>query len=184
MSGETRVYTFTGKVAHLLPIGDSPNYDHVVLCGREAGTWLGTGSQAEHKKATELPTCRFCAKQLAAATARVHDYRRRYWGHDYSLTPHADPATARITGWGLNLRVGDLLVIPRPGEGGKAAFYRIESLQYTPDPPDMWFTTCRFTPASSELGQRAIEAMAQPAVRLPGDVLAAWWEIPDGGETP
>jgi hypothetical protein len=121
-------------------------------------------------------------------TIRVHDYRRRYWGHDYSLTPNHDPATAQIIGWGPDLREGDLLIVERPEDrpktASKAAFYRIESLEYKADPPDMWFTTCRFTPASSQLGQHAIEAMTRPTVGPTGDALAAWWEIPDGGEAP
>lgn len=113
----------------------------------------------------------------AAVIVRIHDYRNRYWGHDYTLTPDPDPATARIIGWGPNLREGDLLVIPRPGEDGKAAFYLVESLEYKADPPDMWFTTCRFTPASSQLGQRAIEAMTRPMAYAPTDPLSGWWEL-------
>jgi hypothetical protein len=68
---ETRVYTFTGKVAHLVAVGGSPSLHRPpALCGREAGTWLGTGSQAEYEKAAALPTCRFCAERLAAAAGR------------------------------------------------------------------------------------------------------------------
>lgn len=115
-------------------------------------------------------------------SARIHDYRQRYWGHDYTLTPDPDPVTARVIGWGHNLREGDLLVIPRPDDGTKAAFYRIESLRWADGVDDMWFTTCRFTPASSGLGQRAIEAMAGPMVRSFTDVLAAWWEVPDAAD--
>ena len=117
-------------------------------------------------------------------TIRIHDYRRRYWGHDYCLTPNPDPVTARIIGWGEYLREGDLLVIPRPDETDKAAFYRIESLRYEMDPNDMWFSTCRFVPGSSALGQRAVEAMCGPLVFSPLDALSGWWEFPesDGGE--
>lgn len=110
-------------------------------------------------------------------TVRIHDYRNRYWGHDYTLRPNPDPITARIIGWGYNLREGDLLIIPRPEDAAKAAFYRIESLEYKADPPDMWFSTCRFTAASSELGQRAIEAMCGPMEYSPADPLSGWWEF-------
>lgn len=113
-------------------------------------------------------------------TIRIHDYRQRYWGHDYTLTPDPDPITARIIGWGRNLREGDLLIIPRK-ESSAAAFYRIEALEYKADPPDMWFTTCRFTLASSDLGQRAIEAMCGPLTRSPANSLEGWWEFADPG---
>ena len=87
---------------------------------------------------------------------RIHDYRQRYWGHDFTIQPHADPVTASVTGWGAGVRKGDLLLLPN-GDG--ACFYEIESIQRPGEPGDMWFTECRFVPASSELGQKARAAM-------------------------
>lgn len=110
-------------------------------------------------------------------TIRIHDYRNRCWGHDYSLTPDPDPVTARITGWGPHLRVGDLLVIPRPGEDTGAALYLVESRRWADGVDDMWFAACRFTPASSELGRRALEAMTRPMAYAPADPLSGWWEL-------
>lgn len=108
---------------------------------------------------------------------RIHDYTRRYFGHDFTVSPHADPVTADITGWGHGLRKQDFLLIPRPG-GGRC-IYEIETLRYTLDPADMWFTGCRFVLGSSELGAR-IKAVieASPVTgRPPFGRLGAWWVL-------
>jgi len=66
---ETRVYTFTGTVAHLLAYDKSPNGHGTAVCGRSPAWfchWFGTGSQVECEKAAALPTCRFCAKKVAS----------------------------------------------------------------------------------------------------------------------
>lgn len=72
------------------------------------------------------------------------------------ITPDEDPVTARIVGWGSGLREHDLLVIPH--QAGGAGLYEIEDLRYAQDPGDMWFTTCRFVPGTSELGRWAAAA--------------------------
>lgn len=64
----TRVYTFTGKVAHLLPVGRGANSHTRALCGFSPAwhyEWHGTGSQVEYEKAAALPTCVYCAKRVA-----------------------------------------------------------------------------------------------------------------------
>jgi len=64
---ETRVYTFTGRRAHLLHVGDGANGHGRALCGFSPAwhyEWHGTGSQAEYERAAELPTCKYCAKQV------------------------------------------------------------------------------------------------------------------------
>lgn len=99
---------------------------------------------------------------------RVHDYRQRCWGHDYTLTPDPDPVTARITGWGDGLRQHDLLLIPH-SEGG-SCFYEIEQIEYRRDPDDMWFSRCRFVPGSSPLGQKAAAALDGKR-----EFLEPWW---------
>lgn len=111
-------------------------------------------------------------------SARVHDYRDRHGGHDYTLTSNPDPVTARITGWGHGIREGDYLAIPRPQDG--CALYRIEALRYTDDPPDMWFTTSRLLPGCSDAARGIQAAMQRPVVRPPGpfsDLYAGWWEL-------
>ena len=63
---ETRVYTSRGRVAHLLPVNESPSLGRNALCGRGAWPtgWLGTGSQREYEAAEGLPTCADCAGRL------------------------------------------------------------------------------------------------------------------------
>ena len=69
----TRVYTRTGKLAHLLGPFDSPNHGYAfALCGlqpRLFDDWLGTGSQREHERAAELPVCPRCGRKLAMSNA-------------------------------------------------------------------------------------------------------------------
>src|SRR4051812_31673426 len=108
---------------------------------------------------------------------RVHDCRQRYWGHDYTLAPNPDPVTARITGWGDGLREGDLLLISR--QGGGACLYEIETLRWADGVSDMWFTTSRFVPASSQLGQRAMAAIEHPQARPPLPFEPGWWVLDD-----
>jgi hypothetical protein len=66
----TRVYTRTGAKAHLLPPLTSPNAGYpVALCGRQpefSDSWRGTGTQAEHERAAELPLCSRCEQKAAA----------------------------------------------------------------------------------------------------------------------
>lgn len=66
----TRVYTRTGKKAHLLPLLSSPNAHVTALCGilpEWFEAWRGTGSQAETEHVASLPTCRYCMKRVRAA---------------------------------------------------------------------------------------------------------------------
>lgn len=70
---ETRVYTITGKRAHLLDIRQRPDSWASALCGLSPiwhTPWLGTGSQAEHEKAAALPTCKYCAQQAERIKAQ------------------------------------------------------------------------------------------------------------------
>jgi len=64
-----RVYTRTGRKAHLLPPFASPNTCLTALCGlcpEYFETWRGTGSQAETEHAASLPVCRYCLKRVTA----------------------------------------------------------------------------------------------------------------------
>lgn len=65
----TRVYTRTGKKAHLLRPLLSPNAHCAALCGTGPEwfeAWRGTGSQQEHETAASLPLCKYCEKHAAA----------------------------------------------------------------------------------------------------------------------
>lgn len=86
---ETRVYTFTGKVAHLLPEGDSANLRLRALCGFSPAwhyDWHGTGSQVEYERAAVLPTCKNCLRFLAEFEAQE---RRLAEVADNSMSPPA-----------------------------------------------------------------------------------------------
>lgn len=118
--------------------------------------------------------------RLDELNARV-SFHRRWLRRERRVFLVAGPLLAGVMAacgaWPESAGVGVLAVF---GVGvTSAAFYRIESLRWADGVDDMWFTTCRFTPASSPLGQRAIEAMTRSVVRSPVDVLACWWEIPD-----
>lgn len=104
-------------------------------------------------------------RRRSIAGRRIHDYRQRYLGHDYTLTPGPNPVTARIIGWGDGLRIHDLLVIPR-SEGG-SCLYEIEQIEYRMGPSDMWFSHCRFVPGSSKLGRLAAAALDNPRTFSP-----------------
>jgi hypothetical protein len=60
----TRVYTPHGKLAHLLGPFESASLGYAFsLCRRQPrlfGAWFGTGTQAEHERAAELPLCGRC----------------------------------------------------------------------------------------------------------------------------
>lgn len=87
--------------------------------------------------------------------SRVHDFTaaKRHFGHDYALTPDADPHTARISGWGSSPREGDMLLLSHP-DGGEV-YYQLTEVRYPGNPADQWFGSARFVPRASELGQRA-----------------------------
>jgi hypothetical protein len=109
---------------------------------------------------------------------RIHDYSLRYWGHDFTLQPDADPVTARIAGWGHGLREHDLLLIPRQA-GGKC-IYEIETLRWASNVDDMWFAGCRFVPVSSELGQQVVAALDMPPIPAPPELeLLTGWRVLD-----
>jgi hypothetical protein len=104
----------------------------------------------------------------AVSELRIHDYtaRRRYWGHDYALTPDSDPATARIAGWGGGLREGDFLLLTHP-ETRIIVVYQLEEVAYygnPGDPGDQWHGRVRFVPATSELGQRVRHTAMQDTI--------------------
>ncbi len=103
------------------------------------------------------------------AEFRIHDYtqRKRVWGHDYALTPDADPTTARITGWGGGLCEGDFLLLTHP-ETRIIVVYRLTEVEYYSkpgDPGDQWHGRVKFIPATSELGQQVRYAGMQETIQ-------------------
>jgi len=64
----TRVYMLTGRVAHLLPPGESAsNSAATTLCGvtNWPGHFRGTALQGEREQAADMPLCITCQRQLA-----------------------------------------------------------------------------------------------------------------------
>jgi hypothetical protein len=90
---------------------------------------------------------------------QVHDYTAptRGYGHDYILTPDPDPSTAKVTGWGCGLRVGDYLMLSRSTSSDETALYRLTEVVYKMDPEDMWNARAVFVPGSSEEGRLVAE---------------------------
>lgn len=54
-----RVYSFKGRVAHLIDV-DLPRNGGFVLCNRTSQHWFGTGLDREAHKAARLPVCPKC----------------------------------------------------------------------------------------------------------------------------
>ena len=78
---------------------------------------------------------------------RFHDYRKRYWGHDYCWTPDdkSGGKTGRFMGWGHNLQNGDVLVLQGTAPN-LVVLYKISDLSYYHDPKDMWECHGKYSP--------------------------------------
>jgi hypothetical protein len=75
---------------------------------------------------------------------QTHDYTRRTWGHDYSTTAVIDGGMRlRMAGWGFGIEADDFLILPN---GNGTTRYRVDSIEYRMDPPDMWFAEAVFAP--------------------------------------
>lgn len=78
---------------------------------------------------------------------QTHDYTRRSWGHDYSITKVLhDGRELRVTGWGRGLRKGDYLLLPNEGDTTR---YCVANVSYYSDPADMWKAVLEFAPRES-----------------------------------
>lgn len=65
------------------------------------------------------------------------------WGHDFTYRPNNDdPMVLHITGWGLGINTGDVMLLTGPTGG--ISPYRVESVRYFWDPKDMWSMTARY----------------------------------------
>lgn len=74
---------------------------------------------------------------------RYIDYRERGWGHDYVYRPRNGGLEASMSGWGRGIRQGDVLLLKGPTGG--ASCYRVDSIEYLRDPPDMWRAEVSYT---------------------------------------
>jgi hypothetical protein len=66
----------------------------------------------------------------------LHDWKHRYWGNDYNYQPEKGGLRARLIGWRVGLKRGDVLILY--GGGGNRASYVIDEITYERDPSDMF----------------------------------------------
>lgn len=80
---------------------------------------------------------------MKATEGRTNDYTVRGWGHDYTFDPVDNGQRGRMMGWGHGIEPGDYLILPAdPG----TTRYRVKSIRYFSDPPDMWSAEVVFAP--------------------------------------
>ena len=74
----------------------------------------------------------------------THDYTETYWGHNYTglTTVNEEEGVISLLGWGYDIRVGDFVLFG--GKGGYVVKYRVEKIEYYPNPKDMWSAEMRF----------------------------------------
>ena len=77
---------------------------------------------------------------------RIHDYTKRYWGHDYTFDPRNGGYTAHMTIFGHNLNKGDLLLL---ASGNDRHCYKISNIKGFDDPSDMYSLSVEFVPGST-----------------------------------
>ncbi len=83
---------------------------------------------------------------ISGPEGNTHDYTARYWGHDYTFTPIDGGRKGSAMGWGDGLRVGDYIILEHKGSRNGSSRYRIKSVEYYRDPPDMWSADLEFAP--------------------------------------
>ncbi len=73
---------------------------------------------------------------------KLHDYTKRFWGHDYTWMPNDDGGvTGTAMGWGYGLETDDYTLLAASGNG---ASYKIVEVRYYGDPADMWQAKLRY----------------------------------------
>jgi len=83
----------------------------------------------------------------ADMSAKIHDYTRRAKGHDFTITQVFDGGLKlSMCGWGNGISNGDFLILPN---GNETTRYRVTSIEYYNNPPDMWKATAEFAPRSA-----------------------------------
>lgn len=73
----------------------------------------------------------------------IHDYTKRYWGHDYTFEPIDGGMKGRMMGWGSGIEKGDFLLLDNEGQSTR---YLVRRIEYFQDPPDMWRIDAVFAP--------------------------------------
>lgn len=86
----------------------------------------------------------------ATGSASTHDYTSRYWGHDYTINDvRKRGMEISMMGWGSGISEGDYLILEsqskEPG-ANPGTRYRVKSVRYFSDPPDMWSIEAEFAP--------------------------------------
>ncbi len=75
---------------------------------------------------------------------KTHDYSNGCWGHDCHITSIEDDGlTISLTGWGFGLSNNDYIVLKN---GSDTTRYKLDDVEYTSNPPDMWFAKASFSP--------------------------------------
>ena len=75
---------------------------------------------------------------------KTHDFSVRCWGHNYGIREVVDGGQGlKLYGWGRGIVDGDFLILRN---GGKTTRYRVVSVRYEQNPPDMWFAEAAFAP--------------------------------------
>lgn len=81
----------------------------------------------------------------------THDFgpTRRFWGHDYTITQVIDGGQKlHASGWGHDgqpIAKGDFLILESGGRRSTTR-YRVDGVEYYPDPSDMWTAVLLFDP--------------------------------------
>ena len=90
----------------------------------------------------------------ARGSAKIHDYTKRYCGHDYTITDvRKRGMEISMIGWGHGISEGDYMLIEgqskEPGANPDTR-YQVKTIRYLGDPPDMWSMEATFAPRMSK----------------------------------
>lgn len=95
--------------------------------------------EADYREGVKLPNM----KGVTLRIVNNHDYTRRAWGHDFSISK-IDGDTISMSGWGYGLQEGDYITLP--SNKGTSLRYLLTSVKYYSDPPDMWQAVANYRP--------------------------------------
>lgn len=103
----------------------------------------------EMKSTLERKT-RAAVAGAAHGSASTHDYTKRHWGHDYTITDvRKRGMEISMMGWGHGISEGDYMLIEgqskEPGANPDTR-YQVKTIRYLGDPPDMWSMEATFAP--------------------------------------
>ena len=77
-------------------------------------------------------------------SSKTHDYTTPCWGHDYCIDSIENKGiNIKLTGWGHNIDLNDFLILRN---GSNNTRYKVTSIRYYLDPPDMWSANAIFAP--------------------------------------